>query len=78
LPVARLGVLIAASNGSKRLETIEDQLNPYGYMLYQQKAAEEIRPAIARTFLALMEENKVPMWVVSLMDLKLMKAAAGQ
>jgi hypothetical protein len=78
LPVARLGVLVAASNGAKRLDTIEDQLNPYGDLLYQQQAAEEIRPAIARTFLALAKENKVPMWVVSMMDLKLMTAAAAQ
>lgn len=78
LPVARLGVLMAASNGAKRLDDIEDQLNPYGHLLYQREAAEEIRPAIARTFLALLDEQKVPMWVASLMDLKLMTAAASQ
>lgn len=78
LPVARLGVLVAASNGAKRLETIEEQLNPYGELLYQQQAAEEIRPAIARTFLALAKENKVPMWVMSLVDLKLIQASAAQ
>lgn len=78
LPVARLGILMAAANGVKRLEDIEDRLNPYGHMLYQQRAAEEIEPAIARTFLALLEEQKVPMWAASLMDLKLFQAAAGQ
>lgn len=68
---------MAASNGAKRLEDIEEQLNPYGQLLYQQQAAEEIRPAIARTFLALMQENKVPMWVAATMDLKIIKAAAA-
>lgn len=78
LPVARLGVLVAACNGAKKTDKIEDQLNPYGYLLFQQRAAEEIRPAIARTFLALAHENKVPMWVMGLMDLKVMQAAAGE
>ena len=76
LPVARLGILVAASNGAKRLDDIEEQLNPYGQILYQQQAAEEMDPAIARLFLELMSENKVPMWAVSMIDLKLLRAAA--
>lgn len=75
LPVALLGELFARSKGVEGANT--EYFNPYQALLYKRNAKEAIGTEIARTFLQLTNQKRVPSWVVEIVDLKLIRAAAS-
>lgn len=75
LPVALVGQIFAASKGMK--DASVEYFNPYQALLYKQNAKETIGVEVARTFLQLTSQKRVPSWVVEIVDLKLIRSAAS-
>ena len=50
--------------------------NPAAVALYHLEAVEKIRPRSARLFLELLDRGQLPSWVLSAVDLDLIRAAA--
>ncbi|HEY9660444.1 MAG TPA: hypothetical protein V6C65_18480, partial [Allocoleopsis sp.] len=73
-PVALVGQWFAASKGSK--EADPNWFNPFGEFLYRKNARDLIPPQAAQEFLALTKHGKVPSWVLEVVDVKLIRAAA--
>lgn len=76
MPIARLGLWVAAGAGAKQMPD-EHSFNPFGAILYAEEARKLIDPEVANTFLDLSAEHKVPSWASDLIEVKLLRAAAG-
>jgi hypothetical protein len=70
---ALVGSFIA---GTKGADVEPEDFNPYAKHLYQQQAKEALDQAIARTFLKLSRERKIPAWAIEIVDMKLIRTAA--
>lgn len=75
VPIALAAQMIAISKGGKEVEP--SAFNPFGVYLYKQQARATIEPETARKFLELTAAGVVPAWVVGQIDVKQMRAAAG-
>lgn len=74
VPLGALGQIVAVGNGWKDAPT--SYCNPYEGILQKQEARRIVPVAVARLFLQLLQEKKVPGWVVSEIDLELIRNAA--
>ncbi|WP_100898156.1 hypothetical protein [Nostoc flagelliforme] len=72
-PVASVGVAMMSVAGGKAKD---EWFNPYASMLFQQEAKKTCKTADAKLFLSLAASGKLPSWVVSHVDIKLIEAAA--
>lgn len=75
IPVARVGQWIAAGAGAKQIPSVED-FDIFGEQLAVQEAKSAIAPKVARLFLELSREGKVPPWVIGLVDAQMIRRAA--
>jgi hypothetical protein len=62
--------------GVKEVES--EWFNPYETILFNQAAKDTIDAIAAQIFLDLSEEKKIPSWVPSVIDIKMIRAAAGE
>lgn len=75
-PIAAVGQWIAASKGLK--DPSPTLFNPYAELLYRQYAKATMGEEVARTFLNLSSKNQVPTWVLDVVDIQLIRAAAHE
>jgi hypothetical protein len=74
VPLGALGQIVAVGNGWKDAPT--SYCNPYEGILQKQEARRIVPHQAARLFLQLLQEKRVPGWVVSAIDLELVRNAA--
>jgi hypothetical protein len=73
--VKSLAIALCSVQGLKDVTAL-DFINPVGVYLYQQEARRICAPTTAKTLLRLVDEGKLPGWVASELDMKLLRAAA--
>jgi len=69
-----LSCLFASANGAKDAKPRD--FNNAAQQLYALEAMDKISPAAAKTFVRLLDEQKIPGWALSFIDLDLIRAAA--
>lgn len=74
-PIASLGLALCYLKGVKNPDS--GWFNPYEQKLMQQSARLNVSQATALVFLDLAQEGLLPTWVGPLVDLELIRAAAG-
>ena len=73
--VAEVACAIYRAHGVKAAQP--EMFNPAAATLYRIEAKETVPPKSAYIFLALAEAGKLPSWVASVVDMKLIKAASS-
>lgn len=76
IPLASLGVLVAAIAGADNPETYRDSINPYGLLLKKRRATQLIDPAVAKLTLELNTKGVIPSWARGAIDWDLLRLAA--
>lgn len=75
VPIASLGLALCYLKGVKNPDS--NWFNPYEQKIMQQSARLSVSQATATTFLDLAAEGLLPTWVGPLVDLELIRSAAG-
>jgi hypothetical protein len=73
-PISYLGADILGSLGAEGIKP--HRFNPYGKAIYKRHAKETIDPRAARCFMRVYQGNGIPSWVMNLVDMDLITAAA--
>jgi hypothetical protein len=77
-PVAVLSALTANMNRGKNSKVYgPDDFNPASRQLFSMEAQQVVGRRAAKVFLTLAKEQKVPGWVPGLIDMDIVRAAAG-
>lgn len=76
MPLANLGVLVAAIAGAENPDRYRDSINPYGLLLKKRRAVELIDPAVAKLTLELNTKGVIPSWARGAIDWELLRLAA--
>lgn len=64
--IANVGEVVAVIGGMSNPAKLG--LNPFRERLYEQQAKQQIEPDVARCLVSLMQEGKVPGWVMRKLD----------
>lgn len=75
-PIAQVGAWFCASKGVSNPKP--EWFNPFGRQLFIQQARSQVDPEVAKCFLRVLKNRKVPSWVIAKVNLDLIKAAAEE